>query len=284
MRTEFLDKLCPVCRKAFSQGDDIVVCPVCGAPHHRECYARENKCGVEEFHASGYVWNGFLPGEEIQIPVINVETSENNDLNSDTNAENEKQQPSGFDPFIAEFIVGLGDETVGNDGVSMRELMTFTSKSLYHYGQAFGAFRGEKGIKKKKTFFNICSGLLAPMHQFYRKMDVLGVAVMILMLLPSLLIALNESFFVGNSSAYYFFNILSIAEEIALCIFGDYLYYRHAVKKIKKIRAEYKDNYKSEEYYAALSEAGRPSILRAIVGTLIFALLTSLILILPQYI
>ncbi len=27
---------CPVCGKAFTDEDDIVVCPKCGAPYHRE--------------------------------------------------------------------------------------------------------------------------------------------------------------------------------------------------------------------------------------------------------
>ena len=27
---------CPVCHKEFTPEDDIVVCPECGAPYHRE--------------------------------------------------------------------------------------------------------------------------------------------------------------------------------------------------------------------------------------------------------
>ena len=27
--------VCPVCKKQFEDGDDIVVCPECGTPHHR---------------------------------------------------------------------------------------------------------------------------------------------------------------------------------------------------------------------------------------------------------
>lgn len=29
---------CPICGKEFCDGDDIVVCPECGTPYHRECY------------------------------------------------------------------------------------------------------------------------------------------------------------------------------------------------------------------------------------------------------
>ncbi len=277
MRTEFYGKRCPVCRNIFREGDNVVVCPVCGTPHHRECYAKENKCGVEEYHASGFVWKGYLPGEE---PEITVE-KENNAFGSAETENTNAAQQDGNIPSYADFLKRYEDRSPGEDGVSMKELTVFASRSLFHYVQAFSAIRGFGGGKKRKTFFNICSGLLAPMHQFYRKMDLLGIIMIVVMLLPSLLIALNENYFMNNMSFYYFFNFLSIAEQILLCLFGDYLYYRHAVRKIRSIREKYKDNANSDEYYAALELAGRPSLPRAIIGTLVFVLCSSLILVIP---
>lgn len=277
MRTEFYGKHCPVCRNSFREGDNVVVCPVCGTPHHRACYEKENKCGVEEYHASGFVWKGYLPDEE---PEITVEKENNAFGATGTENMNTAQHDINTDPF-AEMMNRFEDPARGEDGVSMKELTAFASRSLFHYVQAFSVIRGSGGMKKRKTFFNICSGLLAPMHQFYRKMDLLGIIMIVVMLLPSLLIALNETYFVNNASFYYFFNFLSIAEQILLCLFGDYLYYRHAVRKIRSIREKYKDNTNSDEYYAALELAGRPSLPRAIIGTLLFVLCSSLILIIP---
>lgn len=274
MRTEFYGKHCPECRGEFKEGDSIVVCPVCGTPHHRECYAKENKCGLESYHASGFVWKGNLPGEE---PEITVEKE-----NASLGAENTKtEQQDDGKPSYSEFMKSYEDRSPGVDGVSMKELTAFASRSLFHYVQAFGAIRGFGGGKKRITFFNICSGLLAPMHQFYRKMDGWGIIMTVVMLLPSLLIALNENFFLNNASFYYLFNFLNLAEQILLCIFGDYLYYRHAVRKIKSIREKYKDNTNSDEYYAALEYAGRPSLARAVIGTLVFVLCSGLILLIP---
>ncbi len=45
---------CPVCGELFKEDDDIVVCPVCGAPHHRECYNKENHCHFEDKHEEGF--------------------------------------------------------------------------------------------------------------------------------------------------------------------------------------------------------------------------------------
>lgn len=47
---------CPVCGTEFKEKDDIVVCPVCGAPHHRDCYKKLDKCAYEQNHASGSEW------------------------------------------------------------------------------------------------------------------------------------------------------------------------------------------------------------------------------------
>ena len=45
---------CPVCGEKFKDGDDIVTCPECGTPHHRECYKKIGHCINEDKHASGY--------------------------------------------------------------------------------------------------------------------------------------------------------------------------------------------------------------------------------------
>lgn len=55
---------CPVCGKAFAQGDDIVVCPECGAPHHRSCYRELGRCAHEEKHSAGEVWSSYAPDPE----------------------------------------------------------------------------------------------------------------------------------------------------------------------------------------------------------------------------
>ncbi|MCI1955929.1 MAG: zinc-ribbon domain-containing protein [Oscillospiraceae bacterium] len=47
---------CPVCGKTFSADDDIVVCPQCGAPYHRECYARVGKCIYSDRHGTPDAW------------------------------------------------------------------------------------------------------------------------------------------------------------------------------------------------------------------------------------
>ena len=48
---------CPVCGKTFTAEDDIVVCPQCGAPYHRDCYAKVGKCVYEDRHGTPDAWS-----------------------------------------------------------------------------------------------------------------------------------------------------------------------------------------------------------------------------------
>ena len=52
---------CPVCSKKFVRDDDIVVCPLCGAPHHRGCYFEKNECAFTADHLSGKEWRPPTP-------------------------------------------------------------------------------------------------------------------------------------------------------------------------------------------------------------------------------
>jgi len=54
---------CPVCGKEFGENEDIVVCPVCGAPHHRECYKKIGGCALEANHAKGISWEDYTRGQ-----------------------------------------------------------------------------------------------------------------------------------------------------------------------------------------------------------------------------
>lgn len=43
---------CPVCGAHLFDDDDIVFCPICGAPHHRDCYNALGHCALEADHGT----------------------------------------------------------------------------------------------------------------------------------------------------------------------------------------------------------------------------------------
>ncbi len=71
----YYNQRCPHCKKVFTKDDDIVVCPVCGTPQHRECYEEENKCVNAHMHLHGYVWS---PEEDKSNPTEEEHTQQQN--------------------------------------------------------------------------------------------------------------------------------------------------------------------------------------------------------------
>ena len=49
--------VCDVCKQTFTAESDVVVCPECGTPHHRECYKELGHCVNEAKHSEGFEWN-----------------------------------------------------------------------------------------------------------------------------------------------------------------------------------------------------------------------------------
>ena len=47
---------CPVCGEKFKESDDIVACPECGAPHHRDCWKKEGHCHFVADHGTDRQW------------------------------------------------------------------------------------------------------------------------------------------------------------------------------------------------------------------------------------
>lgn len=56
---------CVACGELFKEDDDVVFCPVCGAPHHRSCWMEEGHCHYEVAHGTDLQWH---PKEEPTEP------------------------------------------------------------------------------------------------------------------------------------------------------------------------------------------------------------------------
>lgn len=286
--TRFENKLCPVCRSRFNDKADIVVCPVCGTPHHRACYSINNKCALEGMHEKGWNWNGLLPDEEEERAVserreldaaaaaaIDPEPSDPHHAEYPGGVPYQQEQRMfeeklGPDNPFAELFKTMNDKEIGADGVSMHELVAYSATSVYHYGKAFNMFRGKVDGKKHKVFFNFCSGLFAPAFQFYRRMNFFGIATLLVTLIPSLVAVLIPQD-TPEATLYqisYALDLLRLLLMILLCMFSDYLYYRHCVRRIVKIRSSYDGDTKSDDYFMALYEQGRPTFAGGLVGCL----------------
>lgn len=291
--TRFENKLCPVCRVRFVKNADVVVCPTCGTPHHRPCYSIKGKCALEDLHAEGWSWKGLLPDEvkerEEMLKATGLPLVEPNKALDELRREEFPQKtpatPAPYEEEQRMFEEELGDDNpfvdlfkkfsdkeIGEDGVSMHELVAFSATSVYHYGKAFDTFRGKSGISGKKRILslNLSSGLFAPMFQAYRKMHLFGIISLLLLLSPSVAAALVPDSIASTveNELMVLLQLANIIIRIFLCMFGDYVYYRHCISRIKRFRQSYDGDTRSEDYYLALYEYGKPTMAGAVIGGL----------------
>lgn len=47
---------CPYCGREFNESDQIVICPECGAPYHKECVKESGGCVLTLLHEKGEQW------------------------------------------------------------------------------------------------------------------------------------------------------------------------------------------------------------------------------------
>lgn len=241
-------------------------------------------------HGTDWSWKGTLPDELPEIP-SEPQAEENAEIKPLSDLFDNDDEDFEFAPYSREvrmFEEQLGDENpfkelfqtlsdkeIGEDNVSMHELVAYSATSVFHYGKAFSAFRGLTDGKKHKVFFNFCGGFFAPIFQFYRRMNFFGVLVMLIFMIPTALEMLTPEQISGGTfdTLLYGIQFARLVITVLLCVFGDYIYYRHCVRNIVKFRGSYEGDTKSDEYFMELYELGRPTMLGGLIGlvALVFA-------------
>ncbi len=56
----YTGNICDGCNEPLLDGEDIVVCPECGAPQHRHCYDKNKGCVNAHLHSENFTWQGVV--------------------------------------------------------------------------------------------------------------------------------------------------------------------------------------------------------------------------------
>lgn len=284
---------CPVCEKKFTEGDDVVVCPVCGTPHHRTCYQSEGRCHFESEHESGLQWedrNAKKEQEEHKDdPKKCPKCSAPNPPDgifcqvcgfSMRNPTPENEQREDFTPppiDMMAFTTPYGgiDPEEEIDGVTAKELALFVGENSFYYVPRM------RNIKKNKrsASWNWSAFIFNFAYYFNRKMWVMGaimLALYILSMVPAFVFAYHlilrnpdvvttgmtadinylglEPLVMASNIARYIYTLLCFVSGL----FANKFYTNFAYGKIKEIREQLGEVDKnSPEYANALSREGR---------------------------
>lgn len=275
---------CFYCNEVFNDNDDVVVCPECGTPYHRECYKQAGSCINHHLHELGESWKGTVeePAEP-EKPIIN-----DNDSISDEQAEAFKET-LGFD--LTKPFMGL-DPDEDFEGAKMNEIFTFVKTNTIYY---IPLFKKMKSMGSKVSF-NLSSFLFPYFYFANRKMwlmALVSVFVTLFLQIPSFLISLSDNIAYGlldESMVQYaqsvFHNLLIFIENnyhtieifawacnigiyvfrLAMCLFANWLYYRFTIKSINKLKLRFPD---TARRMSVISSAGGTNTLNIFLITLI---------------
>ncbi len=175
----YTNEKCPVCGENFAAEDDIVVCPLCGTPHHRECYKKNGECGNSDRHSEGFVWQPEAEPTPAEQPA--QQAMQGQTANPYGNANVNPQIPPFYVPTAPQVIYQFPNPLNAfpqeiDDGVSTTDAAAFIQKNTQTYLRKFFA------VKSGKRTFNICAFLFGGYWFIYRKMYKLGIIFLVLTL------------------------------------------------------------------------------------------------------
>ncbi len=269
---------CARCKAYLFKEDDVVYCPICGAPHHRECYNALGHCALEELHGTDREYS-----KEKEMAAL-AELSQNTENSEDTNSYNlvscrmcgEKYDGknrncprcnapnlsamNGFEGF--DFLGGVPKDYKIDEDVTADEAKRFVIANTHRYIPKFATLN-----KAKKLSWNWFAFLFPCGWMLSRKMFKSGIIIGILTILANLityplnLTLYNLGVTTSASSADLIVSIAEVLPQIDVSaiifafvgffadiiirlfsgMYGDYMYKSHTVAQIKKIKSQSDD-------------------------------------------
>ncbi len=245
-------KSCALCHAYLFEEDDVVYCPICGAPHHRECYNSLGKCALEELH-----------GTDRQYDILKKREEEETAAKRD--AEKKKAEQSHTETINTPFGTFTGIDFLGgvpkdyklDEDVTADEAKNFVFSNTMRYIPKF-----KELSKKDKISWNFMAFLLPCSWFLSRKMYKGGIITGIISIVSTLLlhpfIQMINGLGINTTQPYNQIQqlitenmdkinpyimlvallgvLIAIATSIICALFGDYWYKLHTIKTIKEIK------------------------------------------------
>ena len=244
---------CIVCNDTFKDGDDVVVCPDCGTPYHRDCYKQAGKCVNEELHQNGGSWVKSVDegGEGIRCRRCGFNNDKDklfcescgtplHETDSEA-ADRERKEGAYRDGVPNEGRIEhspFGDRTVYDkdsviDGIKLEDYAGYVKNNPFSFLMSFIRFGKYGG----KLSLNIGAFLFPEVYYLFRKMNLMGIISLIVCTALSVPVMI-ANFAVGYAGykITFPFDVSSDSFVILSGLLANYLYYKKAKNDIGLIR------------------------------------------------
>lgn len=276
----FEGSICSGCGAELKETDDIVACPVCGSPHHRECYQQNGGCANEALHGEDFEWK--------RVGSSSKNESESGQTSGKVfcgvcGAENSSGRlycfncgrPLFSDEAGTRAAEDSGDAQFGGekiDGVPLKDISRYAGNAGMMYAPLFLHMHRNN----KKVSFNFFALLFPTFWYLSRKMYLHGILIMLFNIASYFYNFLfydvisqiynasmsfdqvaMEKIIIENplvSGGFLLFGLGSYAIAILSALFSNRLYMNKSLRHIKRLRRKNTDD---KAYEAALDAHGR---------------------------
>ncbi len=282
---------CPICHAYFIEGDDVVFCPECGAPHHRDCYHSVGECAFKEKHNTPEQYTRPKPTSNMQPhqsePKEDVETektcphcgqhfvAKGNVCPFCGKPLSMGQTPFGTPIVFFDAMGGVGkDETI--EGIPATEVRDYVVVNTPRYLPRFKQLH-----HRRKCSWNWAAFFVPNAWYFYRKMYFPGILFFLFSVVANVMISalslalvnvpeealvntaamakyLAEHLhtippvFIGISIAGIGFGLIL---RVVSALFGDWIYRTNALSRIHTLHEKSEEN-SNTPFAAKLRRAG----------------------------
>ena len=269
---------CEGCGKPLTLQDDIVVCPDCGAPYHRDCYEKLGRCIHAPAHAAGYEWKfpyqeselctcpacgertlrsesvcrccgAALPPEGAQEPADRADSDEHSEEFDYSTFYRQFQETGApqVDPLRQTYQAAFGKEEV-MDGIPCKDWADFIGPASPAYLSAYCRMQ----LSHTKTSMSFSAMLFGPFYFFYRKAwkPAFGfLAAELLLAAPTFIemLQLSGSALAPAMSASALTKVARVCAVLSFVLmlvrgmYGKWLYRKSAADHIRRIQSEFPD-------------------------------------------
>lgn len=280
--------MCSVCRAYLFEEDDVVYCPICGAPHHRECYNSLGKCALEHLHGTDKQYERKKVVEEPDVKPDTHKVCPHCNKKIDRDA---KICPYCGRPNIAglymniDLLGGVPKDTDIGDSVSAEQARDIVAINTQRYIPKFLNFKQGKMLSWNWLAFLFPEGWFLSRKLYKAGALVITILVALQTLLFPLVSVLNQNIFTSyDEMTVFLMNYISdsmsageilpiamaligflgtIAVRIMSALFADKIYYNNVLDKAK---AQGKSDLDRENY---LRKYGGVNIYAFVLGVII---------------